>query len=293
MRLPKAAAVLSISMLLASCTVGPNYKRPVVDVPPTYRGQTPQETSASSLGDAKWWEVFKDAQLQQLIRAALKRNYDVQIAASRVMQAQEQLTITRANQFPTVTGGYAISGLRQPGIANVFPSYAYVAQELQASGSWNIDFWGKYRRATEAARANLRASEWGRRAVLGTLVEDLATAYFQLREYDLELSISKRTLTTRQESLQLTQVLEQGGATSLVDVTQARQLVEEAAEAIPQAELEIAQEENQISILMGENPTGIPRGLSLTEQPLLAEFRQGCRPGCWSGGPIFRNPNKV
>jgi multidrug efflux system outer membrane protein len=248
-----------------------------VDIPSNYRGQTADEadSKAASFGEEKWWEVFKDSQLQQLIRAALKQNYNVQIAASRVLQAQQQLTMTRAEQFPNLTGNGVISGLRQPGIPHVFNAYSYWADELNVAGSWNIDFWGRYRRATEAARAGLRSTEWGRRAVISTLVEDLATAYFQLREYDLELEIAKRTLESRQQSLQLTETLEQGGATTLVDVRQAQELVQGAAATIPQTELAIQQEENQISILLGENPTEIPRGLSLTEQPVPDEIPAG------------------
>ena len=257
--------------LLTSCTVGPNYKPPVVAVPPVYRGDT--ETAAisqnpASLGDEKWATVFEDAVLQDLIRTGLKQNFDVRIAASRILQAQQQFIITRSNQFPTVGFGPTVTGVRQPGIPGAFNAYSYLADELAFSASWSPDFWGRYRRATEAARANLRATEWGREAVLRTLVANLATAYFQLREYDLELQIAQRTLTSRQQSLKLTQTLEQGGATSLADVRQAEQLVEEAAELIPDTERAIQQEENQISILIGENPRGIERGRALTEQPL-------------------------
>ncbi len=258
-------------LILAGCTVGPNYKRPVVNVPATYRNgdQKATDTQATnSIGDEKWWNVFADDQLQQLIRTALKQNYDVRIAALRVLQAQEQVTITRANQFPNVTAGPSVTGTRQPGIPGVFSGYSYLADVVGFSASWQPDFWGRYRRASEAARATLRASEWGRRAVLSTLVDNLAAAYFQLREYDLELEIAQRTLTSRQQSLKLTQTLEQGGATSLVDVRQAEQLVEEAAETIPETEREIAQAEDQISILIGENPEGVKRGRPITEQPL-------------------------
>ncbi len=260
---------------LAGCTVGPNYQRPKVNVPATYRGATPDQTSAASLGDQKWWTVFQDEVLQNLIRTALQQNFDIRIAATRVLQAQSQLVITRANQFPTVNGTGNLSGVRSPGIPGIFKGYSYAADELALAGSWNIDFWGQYRRATEAARATLRETEWGRRAVFTTLVESLASAYFQLREYDLELDIAKRTLGSRQQSLKLTETLEQGGATSLVDVRQAQQLVEEAAETIPQTEQAIAQEENQISVLLGENPTGIPRGRAITEEPLPATVPAG------------------
>jgi multidrug efflux system outer membrane protein len=264
----RIGAGASAFLLLCGCTVGPNYQHPKVSIPAEYRGATPDQTSAESLGSEKWWSVFQDAQLQKLIRAALQQNYDVRIAATRVLQAQAQVTITRANQFPTVSAGPEVTGTRFPGIPGVFHGYSYLADALAVSGTWNIDFWGRYRRATEASRASLRAQEWARRAVMTSLVENLATAYFQLREYDLEMDIDKRTLESRQQSLKLTQTLEQGGATSLVDVQQAQQLVEEAAGAIPQTEQAIAQEENEISILIGENPGPVERGLPLTEEPL-------------------------
>ena len=270
MRAHSSIAVLAVTVLLTGCTVGPNYRRPTVPAAPSYRGPDNSTTSTDtvSLGDEKWWSVFKDLALQDLIRTALKQNYNLQIAASRVLQAQSQVTITRANQFPNVSAGPAVTGIRQPGIPGVFPSYSYLADALTAAISWNVDFWGRYRRATEAARANLRATEWGRRAVVSSLVENVATAYFQLRESDLELEIARRTLTSRQQSLKLTQTLEQGGATSLVDVRQAEQLVEEAAEAIPQLEQAIQQQENLINLLLGQNPGNIRRGLAITEEPL-------------------------
>lgn len=271
MRYPRYSGVFAVALLLTGCTVGPNYQRPATPVPPTYRGTDNTQTSATdtaSLGDEKWWTVFKDPVLQNLIRTALKQNFDLQIAASRVLQAQQQVTITRSNQFPTVGLGPGVTGVRQPGIPGVFPAYSYLADALTASLSWNIDFWGRYRRATEAARADMRATEWGRRAVVSSLVENVATAYFQLREYDLELEISKQTLASRQQSLQLTQTLEQGGATGLPDVRQAQQLVEQAAATIPQIEQAMQQQENQLRLLLGESPGPIERGLAITDEPL-------------------------
>jgi multidrug efflux system outer membrane protein len=265
-------------MGLAGCTVGPNYKRPTVKVPATYRGEAPGQSAAAnaaSLGDEKWWTIFKDDELQKLIRTALERNYDVRIAATRVVQAQAQLGITRADQFPSVGGGVGISGTRSPAVPGVFNGYQYLADSLNLSASWNLDFWGRYRRATEAARANLLGSEWARRAVLSTVVANVATAYFQLRELDLELSIARRTLASRQQSLTLTETLANGGATSMLDVRQAQQLVETAAAAIPEAEREIQTQENQISIYLGENPTDIPRGRTLIEQPLIPSIPAG------------------
>jgi multidrug efflux system outer membrane protein len=273
-RVPAAIACLLL-FLLAGCTVGPNYQRPKVNLPAAYRGAPSDQSSAESLGDQKWWTVFQDRVLQNLVRTALQQNFDIRIAAIRVLQAQSQLVITRANQFPTLNGTGSLSGTRSPGIPGVFKAYSYAADEFALGGSWDLDFWGRYRRATEAARATLRETEWGRRAVFATLIENLASAYFQLREYDLELDIAKRTLASRQQSLTLTKTLEQGGATSLVDVRQAEQLVEEAAETIPQTEQAIVQEENQISVLLGQNPTDIPRGRAITEEPLPATVPAG------------------
>ncbi len=256
--------------------VGPNYKRPDVPAAPAYRGPDNSTVSGNtSLGDEKWWELFQDPELQQLIRTALKQNYDLRIAASRVIQAQQQVTITRSNQFPTVGVGPAVSGVKSPAIPGVFQGYSYIADALNLTASWNPDFWGRYRRATEGARATLRATEWGQRAIVSSLVEEVATDYMQLREYDVELDIEKRSLASRKESLTLTQTLERGGATSMVDVRQAEQLVEQAAELIPQSEQAIQQEENAISLLLGQNPSSIPRGLAITEQPNPADVPAG------------------
>jgi multidrug efflux system outer membrane protein len=147
------------------------------------------------------------------------------------------------------------------------PSYEITEGQLTASAAWNLDFWGKYRRATEAARATLLANEWAQREVRATLVANLAAAYFQLRELDLELEISQRTFNSRTQSLQLTQTLEQHGIRSMLDVRQSEQLVYTAAAEIPDFQRQIAQQENAISILLGSNPADVPRGLKLTEQP--------------------------
>ncbi len=260
------AAVLA-SLCLAGCTVGPNYRRPPVDAPDAFRGQTapPPAAADASLGDEKWWQVFQDDALQQLVRTALTQNYDVQLAAARILEAQGQLGITRADQFPAVSAGVDLLGQR-PAAALGFPSRNIGAIEVQGSASWELDFWGRYRRATEAARAQLLATEWGRRAVLTTLVSQVSGAYFGLRALDLELDISRRTLASRQQSLQLTQAREQGGVTSLVDVRQAEQLVYSATGEIATLEREIEQQENFISVLIGDNPGAIARGRALTEQ---------------------------
>ncbi len=197
----------------------------------------------------------------------MQQNYDVRIAATRVLQAQAELGIARANQFPMMGAGAQAFSERNPKISSAFPSYQTNVAEVDLSVIWNLDFWGKYRRETEAARANLLASEWGRRAVLTSVVSSVASSYFQLRELDLALEISKSTLASRQDSLRLTNVLAKNGSASMLDVRQSEELVYTAAETIPDLERQIAQQENALSILLGENPGDIPRGRPLTEQP--------------------------
>ena len=258
---------IAMALLLpAGCNVGPNYKRPPVTVPDSYRGLAPNlpPQTAASFADEKWWTVFQDPQLQTLIHTALAQNYDVRIAAARVLQAQAQLGITRADQFPAIYGGAGAANLRNPEtkISNAFDTSA---NQVNLSLSWELDFWGKYRRATEAARANLLATEWGQKAVIWSLVSNVASAYFQLLELDAEMGISQRALDARKRSLHLVQLRETGGATSMLDVRQSEQLVYTAAENIPALQKSIEQQENLISILLGENPEPIKRDVTLTE----------------------------
>lgn len=263
-------------LLLTGCTVGPKYKRPPVTVPDSYRGLAPEAgpETAASLGDEKWWTVFQDDQLQGLIRTALTDNYDVRIAAARVLQAQAALGITRADQFPTIAGGAAANNLRIPQ-TKLLAGSETSANAVSLSLAWELDFWGKFRRATEAARADLLATEWGRRAVLTSLISSVATAYFQLRELDLEMEISRGALASRQESLRLVTVRAQGGVTSMLDVRQSEQLVYTAAAAIPDLERRIEQQENLISILLGKNPGSIARGKPLVENAIAPTVPAG------------------
>jgi outer membrane protein, multidrug efflux system len=269
--------LLSAALLASGCTVGPNYNRPAAAVPGSYRGANSGEaaqTQQAALGDQKWWDIFQDEQLRTLIRTALIQNYDLRIAASRLLEAQAQLGITRADQFPSLSAGAGISDTRTAQ-SKFLPAFETSTGQLNLSAAWELDFWGRYRRATEAARANLIASEWARREVLSTLVANVASGYFQLRALDLELEISKRTLNSRQESLRLTQILADGGSTSLLDVRQAEQLVFTASAEIPVLEQQIAQQENFLSILLGQNPGDIPRGESLTKQRQFPEVPPG------------------
>ena len=267
MRFARGFSISLPLLLLAACTVGPQYQRPKADVPGGYRGvpATPVVASSESLGDAKWWTVFQDEQLQSLIRMALTQNYDVRIAAERVLAAQAQLRIARSDQYPSA--GVGVGGTTERQAASpLAPAYRWDYLQLGGAASWDIDFWGKYRKATEAARANLAQTEWGKRAVVSTLVANVASAYFQLRALDLDLEITQRSLASRQESLRLTKLLADQGATSMVDVRQAEQLVYVASATLPDLQRQIEQEENYIRLLIGQNPGPITRGRGLTEQ---------------------------
>src|SRR5882762_10858905 len=264
---PILPVLLVILGFACGCAVGPNYKRPAVNVPPTYRGLTPEEAAKSdarSLAEEKWWEVFQDEQLKELVKTALQQNYNVRIAATRILQAQAQLGITRADQFPTIAGDAGATNQRNPR-SKFLPAFETSANRVGGRLAWDLDFWGRYRRATEAARADLVASEWARREVITALIANLTGAYFQLRALDLQLEISHRTLASRQDSLRLTRLLAQGGSTSMLDVRQAEQLVFTAAEQVPDLERRIQQQENFISILTGNNPGAVVRGRKLTE----------------------------
>ncbi|MHB8215598.1 MAG: efflux transporter outer membrane subunit [Candidatus Sulfotelmatobacter sp.] len=261
--------ILTVVILEAGCMMGPKYKRPTVDVPQEYRAPEPQQAAqASSLGNEQWWQVYQDPVLTQLIHTAIAQNYDVRIAAARILEAQAQVGITRANQLPSASVGADVFSEQNAKVTTLFPAYEVNGGELNLSVIWNLDFWGKYRRQTEAARAQLLATEWGQRAVVSSLVANVATAYFQLRALDSELEISQRTLASRQESLKLTKFLETHGSNSGLDVSQAEQLVYTASETIPDLERQIQQQENVLSVLLGENPQSIPRGRALTEQPV-------------------------
>jgi outer membrane protein, multidrug efflux system len=258
-------AVVAVALALGGCTLGPDSTRPVVTTPPSFRGAG-AEAAAETLADIEWWRLFGDETLQGLIRAALRENYDLQVAAARVLDARAQVTIARSFQFPTVDvradGAYThIQGERGP---------LQFEDTLSGTGGvlfgFEIDFWGRFRRATEAARAELLASEAARRFVVTTLVSDVAGAYFSLRELDLELDISRRTLATRQDSLRLVRQRAEGGVAAMIDVHQAEILVAQAATTIADAERLVEQTENALSVLLGRNPDAVPRGRSLDDQ---------------------------
>jgi outer membrane protein, multidrug efflux system len=258
-----AATVLAT--LSSACLVGPNYEKPVLPTPDAIRGAA-ASPSPQAIADLEWSQVFADAQLQALIRTALTNNDDVRLAAARVLEARAQLGITRADQYPAATVDVQAGGGRTPETGSTAARTAG-AVRIGGTVAWELDFWGRYRRASESVRAQLLATEWGRRAVLSTIVSQVAESYFGLRALDLQLAIAQRTLVTRQESLQLTRVREQGGVTSLLDVREAEQLVFGARATIADLERRIAQQENFISTLTGGFPAPVARGRDIVDQP--------------------------
>jgi multidrug efflux system outer membrane protein len=274
----RVTAVLIAAGWMASCTVGPNYQRPAVQIPQNFRAPDASPApQATSLADLKWWEVFRDDKLQELIRTALTANYDLRDAVARVEEARANLGVTRSNQFPQfgVSGDINFSRLSRDGQTPLPASFLPNQNRTWGEGALNllsfeVDIWGRLRRATEAARANLLSAEENRKAVVVTLVSDVATDYLHLRELDYELQISKATLATRQGSLSLTLERQTGGVATLLDLREAEQLVDTAEQTIPQLQQQIEQTENQITLLLGRPPGGIARGQDFMGQELPA-----------------------
>jgi multidrug efflux system outer membrane protein len=251
------SAAASATILLAGCNVGPKYVRPNYTAPPAFRGA--DDTSIvsdakGSLGDEQWSAVYREPELQDLIRKALANNFDLRIAAQHILEQQAQVKITRSQQFPTATVGGTGIGATLPSSLGTQIGSPLVDGSFNLSAAWTPDFWGLYRRQTEAARAQLLAQTWAQRAIRLTLVQQVATTYLQIRALDRQLEITKGTLKVRQDSVELTKTLESGGSVPLSDVRQAEQLLYTAASQIPQLEQQIQQQENAMSILLGENP---------------------------------------
>lgn len=258
-----------LAAFMMGCTVGPNYKRPVVNAPASYRAPEIQPASqTASLGDEKWADIFQDPVLKKLIAEAITNNFDIKIAAQRVLEEEAQVGIVRSQQFPTVNGGasYTGAGLPSSFTGTALPSQVY-GGGLTASGAWNLDFWGLYRRQTEAERAELLATEWAQRATQLAVISDVAQAYLQLRMLDEQLDVTQRTIEARKNSLQLIQAMESRGATSLADVRQAEELLYTAQANLPNLQNDIAHEENALSLLLGRNPGSVERGLAVADQP--------------------------
>lgn len=268
-----------LTATLSGCHIEKPYQRPTIALAPAYRdGDAAQATAeGKGIADEKWWQVFDDPQLVALIHTAIAQNYDARIAAERVTQASAQVGVTRADQLPSLNGTASWNSQQyakgQMG-TNPNPVMANMGG-LGASAVWNLDFWGRYRLATKAARAQLLSAEWARRAVIDTVVADVASGYFQLRTMDMQLEIAQKTLESRKESLQLTQALEKQGADSMLDVREAEQLVLAAQTQITDLERQIEQQEDVLCTLLGEMPHAIQRGASIDRQPAAPTIPTG------------------
>ena len=291
LRLKYSIAAVLCSAFLSACMVGPKYHRPVVQTPSTFRdlADNPQiKAQSASYADLPWWQVFKYPKLQELIRTALKQNYDLEIATERINAARAQLAVTRSSLFPQVGVGANFNGGKEN---NFQAKYNFLT--LLGDAAFQLDFVGRLRRANEAARAELLATEDARQTVVLTLVSDVANDYFTLLQLDLELQITRQTVTTQTNSVKLTNLrLEHGVATKL-DVLQAQQVLDTANAEIPNLEREIGQEEDAINILLGNYPNGVPRGLALVDQEIPPEVPTGLTSSLMERRPDIREAEQI
>jgi outer membrane protein, multidrug efflux system len=279
-----------VASSLAGCTVGPDYKRPEVLVPASWRMV---DDASGSIANLKWWQLFDDPTLQKLIRTALKNNYDLQLAVARVTEARALLGVARSAQFPELDTGARYRNDREsersfPPIEKlgVNPNFDLYRADLDAS--FEVDLWGRLRRATEAARAELLANEENQRTVLMTLVADVAQHYFDLLELDREEEIDRRTLASRRASLDLVSRRYDEGLASELDLKRAQEEVASAAATVPDVERRIAQTENRLRVFLGENPGPIPRSASLDSEHMPPEIPAGLPSGLLEQRPDIR-----
>ncbi len=256
-------------LTLSSCVMGPNYKRPAAQVPTEFRGAD-VPADGQSVADLEWFDLFEDDVLKQLVSIALEQNFDLRIAAERVLQARAQLGITRSDQFPTVgasadfvanRGSSAGSIIFIARGTNLDVSYTQVGFTL----GWELDLWGRLRRLTESARAQYLATEEARHGVITSLISDVTGTYFVLRELDLELEIARKTRVIAEDGLRLTQLRRNQGAATGLDVRQAEQFLYTATAQIASTERAVGQTENALSLLLGRSPGDIPRGKALED----------------------------
>src|SRR2546425_12809976 len=276
--------------LLGGCAIGPNYKRPSVAEPQTFRGQATAE--AASLADAPWWEVFHDPILKDLIREALHNNYDVRIAAARVQEARANFVVSRSDLFPSLDYDAGVSRAKVgPGVQGrpgPPPAAASNFYSATLAMSWELDIWGRIRRSTEAARATLFATEEARRGVWLTLVSDLGQAYFELLELDVRLQIARNSTNAYQNTYNLFLDRFNLGVASKLETSRALGALGDAQATIPQLESDVVAKENQLSILLGKAPGPIPRGQPMYAQPVVPVVPAGLPSALLGRSPDLR-----
>ncbi|HEY0338575.1 MAG TPA: efflux transporter outer membrane subunit, partial [Burkholderiales bacterium] len=256
--MPRAfTSVLSFALLVSACTLGPNYKRPDVEVPAAWRLGS---TEAAEMSNVIWWDQFQDPVLSELVRTALANNKDLKIATANVDQAFAQYGIVRSAQFPQITVGADATRQRTSGTPGVPSGVTLNTFDLFLGASFELDVWGRLRRATESARASLLATEEGRRTIVLTVVTIIANGYIQLRAFDRQLEITRYTSQALGEAARLQRIRSDEGAVPASDYWQAESQYRDAVARVPELEREIARQENFISVLLGRNPGPIARG---------------------------------
>jgi multidrug efflux system outer membrane protein len=280
MRARLVGMLVLMSLIQGNILAQQKAAKPVVNTPDTFRFSESTTPDPTSVGDLKWFEVFKDEELQKLVRTAFVSNYDLRAATARINAERANVGLARSEQFPQFEADASLNTSRNS--ANGQFAGSALTSQRRTFGSvllnllnFEIDIWGRVRNQTKAARAELRASEADRKAITTTVVSDVATNYFSLLELDDELEIAKRTLSTREDSLKLLKIRQQGGVATLLDVRQGEELVYQASQTIPDTERLIAQTENQLSLLTGKNPGPISRGRPLTQQEELPSVPAG------------------
>lgn len=270
-----AVAILLVPGIISGCKLGPNYHKPLVPIPDVYHGAGDSQNvqaHAGSFADLPWWEVFQDPVLQDLIRETLEHNYDLQLATERITAARAQLTITRSAEYPQITATGV--GINEKAFSGGFPDRAKYGT-YAADATFQLDLFGRLRRATEATRAQLLSTEYAQKTEILTLVSDVASDYFLLLSLDLQLQVARSTVATQQDAVKLTQLRLDHGVATRLDVLQAQQVLDTANAAIPEFERQIGQLEDAISILLGDYPHSIERGHPLAEQPMPPEVPAG------------------
>lgn len=276
---PRIFVIPAVALALAGCTMGPNYRRPQVSLPAQFHDAPPQQTQ-NSIADTKWFDLFQDDALKQLVSTALANNFDLRIAAERVLEARAQYGITHAGLFPTLdaTGQFTANRSSSVGSFNFLRAGTPLATSYTQAGlsfNWEIDLWGRIRRLSEAARAQYLASEEARNGITVSLIADVMNSYFALREQDLELTIAQQTRDIANDNLRLISLRHDRGAASGLDVHQAEQFLYTATSTIASAERSIGETQDSISLLLGNAPSDVPRGKPLEQIATAPELPAG------------------